>query len=173
MALSYAQNLEDYHLSLAFAGQKEGFYVDIGGGHPVADNVSFWFYERGWCGVVVEPQAELAEHLTVPVRLKGIRVERSRQFGDVYLALALRIIGERTRRVRSDDIDFHDSFSLSSSRRWWARLPGRVSVGDERGGAKMQRSAADDAVGRHARYLSSRESRRSASTLPPVCSIGQ
>jgi transposase len=30
-----------------------------------------------------------SEHLTVPVRLKGIRVERSRQFGDVYLALGL------------------------------------------------------------------------------------
>jgi transposase len=30
-----------------------------------------------------------SEHLTVPVRLKGIGVERSRQFGDVYLALAL------------------------------------------------------------------------------------
>ena len=29
------------------------------------------------------------EHVTVPVRLKGIRIERSRQFGDVYLALAL------------------------------------------------------------------------------------
>jgi transposase len=29
------------------------------------------------------------QHLTVPVRLKGVRVERSRQFGDVYLALAL------------------------------------------------------------------------------------
>jgi hypothetical protein len=27
--------------------------------------------------------------VTVPVRLKGIRVERPRQFGDVYLALAL------------------------------------------------------------------------------------
>ena len=27
--------------------------------------------------------------LTVPVRLKGIQIERSRQFGDVYLALAL------------------------------------------------------------------------------------
>src|ERR1051326_3625755 len=27
--------------------------------------------------------------VTVPVRLKGIRIERSRQFGDVYLALAL------------------------------------------------------------------------------------
>jgi transposase len=30
-----------------------------------------------------------SEHLTVPERLKGIRVERSRRFGDVYLALAL------------------------------------------------------------------------------------
>jgi transposase len=30
-----------------------------------------------------------SEHLTLPVRLKSIRIERSRQFGDVYLALAL------------------------------------------------------------------------------------
>ncbi|MBI3505665.1 MAG: IS1634 family transposase [Proteobacteria bacterium] len=30
-----------------------------------------------------------SDHLTVPVRLKGIRLERSRRFGDVYLALAL------------------------------------------------------------------------------------
>jgi len=30
-----------------------------------------------------------SEQLTVPVRLKGIRIERPRQFGDVYLALAL------------------------------------------------------------------------------------
>ena len=29
------------------------------------------------------------EHQTVPVRLKGVRIERSRQVGDVYLALAL------------------------------------------------------------------------------------
>ncbi len=60
MELSYTQNLEDYHLSLAFAGQKTGTYIDVGAGHPVADNVSFWFYERGWRGVVVEPQAGLA-----------------------------------------------------------------------------------------------------------------
>src|SRR5262245_8752002 len=59
MELSYTQNLEDYHLSLAFAGQASGSYIDIGAGHPVADNVSFWFYERGWRGVVVEPQADL------------------------------------------------------------------------------------------------------------------
>ena len=59
MELSYTQNLEDYHLSLAFAGQATGFYIDIGGGHPVADNVSLWFYERGWSGIVVEPLPEL------------------------------------------------------------------------------------------------------------------
>src|SRR5260370_40555840 len=30
-----------------------------------------------------------SEDLTASVRLKGVRIERSRQFGDVYLALAL------------------------------------------------------------------------------------
>ena len=60
MDLSYSQNLEDYHLSLAFAGQVTGRYIDVGAGHPVADNVSCWFYQRGWRGIVVEPQPELA-----------------------------------------------------------------------------------------------------------------
>ncbi|MCP8937157.1 FkbM family methyltransferase [Alsobacter sp. SYSU M60028] len=60
MLLSYAQNLEDYHLSLAFAGQSSGFYIDVGAGHPVADNVTQFFYERGWRGIVAEPQPELA-----------------------------------------------------------------------------------------------------------------
>lgn len=60
MALSYTQNLEDYQLSVAFEGQPQGFYIDVGGGHPVSDNVSLWFYERGWRGIIVEPQAQLA-----------------------------------------------------------------------------------------------------------------
>jgi FkbM family methyltransferase len=61
MQLSYAQNLEDYHLDLVFGDQPDGTYVDVGGGHPVADNVSFWFYLKGWRGLVVEPQGALAE----------------------------------------------------------------------------------------------------------------
>jgi FkbM family methyltransferase len=61
MHLSYAQNMEDYHLDLIFAGQDRGCYVDVGAGHPVADNVSFHFYLKGWRGLVVEPQAALAE----------------------------------------------------------------------------------------------------------------
>ena len=59
MRMSYAQNLEDYHLDLVFP-DGAGVYVDVGGGHPVADNVSFWFYLRGWRGLVVEPQQQLA-----------------------------------------------------------------------------------------------------------------
>ena len=61
MPQSDTPNLEDYHLSLAFAGQERGFYIDVGAGHPVADNVSLWFYERGWSGIVAEPIAELAD----------------------------------------------------------------------------------------------------------------
>ena len=60
MQLSYAQNLEDYHLELMFADVAHGTYVDVGGGHPVADNVTFWFYLKGWRGLIVEPQARLA-----------------------------------------------------------------------------------------------------------------
>src|SRR4051794_1891817 len=58
--LSYAQNMEDYHLDVAFGGARQGRYVDIGGGHPVAGSVSFWFYQRGWSGIVIEPQPDLA-----------------------------------------------------------------------------------------------------------------
>ena len=60
MHLSYAQNMEDYHLELIFAGEDDGTYVDVGAGHPVADNVSFHFYLKGWRGLVVEPQEALA-----------------------------------------------------------------------------------------------------------------
>jgi FkbM family methyltransferase len=66
MNLSYAQNLEDYHLAQVFAGRERGFYIDVGAGHPVADNVSFHFYLQGWRGIVVEPQERLCmlyEHL--------------------------------------------------------------------------------------------------------------
>ncbi len=57
--LSYAQNMEDVVLSKLFAGQATGFYIDVGGGHAIADNVTFHFYRQGWHGIVVEPQASL------------------------------------------------------------------------------------------------------------------
>ncbi len=66
-SLSYAQRFEDFHLWRALGDVTNGFYVDVGGGHPVFDNVSFAFYLSGWRGIVVEPNPSLAA-LTRAVR---------------------------------------------------------------------------------------------------------
>jgi FkbM family methyltransferase len=83
--LSYAQNMEDVLLARLFPERTDGFYMDVGGGHAVADNVTFHAYERGWRGVVVEPQASLAA-LYAYVRPRDIVVQ----------ALAGREVGELT-----------------------------------------------------------------------------
>ena len=72
--ISYAQRYEDMHLLRAFGGQPNGFYIDIGAGHPVYDNVSFAFYLRGWRGVTVEPNPWLAQ-LSEAVRPRDIRIQ--------------------------------------------------------------------------------------------------
>ncbi|HEY7230967.1 MAG TPA: FkbM family methyltransferase [Pseudolabrys sp.] len=73
MDLSYTQNMEDTHLWLAFGRRHHGTYIDIGAGHPIADNVSFFFYERGWQGVAVEPQQRLID-LYARVRPRDVAV---------------------------------------------------------------------------------------------------
>ena len=84
MQLSYAGNLEDYHLDLVFGDQPTGTYVDVGGGHPVADNVSFWFYLKGWRGLVVEPQQSLAAiHAGVRPRDHTVSCLAGREAGEV------------------------------------------------------------------------------------------
>jgi FkbM family methyltransferase len=113
MELSYSQNLEDYHLSLAFAGQATGTYIDIGAGHPVADNVSFWFYERGWRGIVVEPQSELAA-LYGRLRPRDIAVRGlvGRENGESDFHMVDRLHGLSTtredvaRKSRAFDVDY-------------------------------------------------------------------
>jgi FkbM family methyltransferase len=57
--LSYAQNGEDVVLRRAFFDRVVGFYVDIGACDPVDDNVTKHFYDQGWHGVNVEPDARL------------------------------------------------------------------------------------------------------------------
>jgi FkbM family methyltransferase len=100
MELSYSQNLEDYHLSLAFAGQTTGTYIDIGAGHPIADNVSFWFYERGWQGIVVEPQPELAAlYQRLRPRDIAFRGLIGRESGEIDFHVVDRLHGLSTTRV--------------------------------------------------------------------------
>lgn len=55
--ISYAQNREDVMLARIFAGQSRGFYVDIGANDPTNCSVTKYFYELGWHGINVEPNA--------------------------------------------------------------------------------------------------------------------
>jgi FkbM family methyltransferase len=71
--ISYAQRYEDLHLMRCFGAQAAGFYIDIGAGHPVYDNVSFAFYLRGWRGITVEPNPWLAQ-LSDAVRPRDTRI---------------------------------------------------------------------------------------------------
>ncbi|MFM7070896.1 MAG: FkbM family methyltransferase [Planctomycetota bacterium] len=57
LKISYAQNHEDILLD-RFFGSHVGAYLDIGGNHPINDSNTYFFYERGWRGCVVEPQLE-------------------------------------------------------------------------------------------------------------------
>jgi FkbM family methyltransferase len=72
--ISYAQRFEDLYLMRCFAGRDDGFYIDIGSGHPVYDNMSFAFYLKGWNGVTVEPNPWLAR-LTRAVRPRDRHLE--------------------------------------------------------------------------------------------------
>ena len=58
--VSYAQRFEDLYLLRCFGERRDGFYIDIGSGHPVYDNMSFAFYLQGWRGITVEPNPWLA-----------------------------------------------------------------------------------------------------------------
>jgi FkbM family methyltransferase len=72
--LSYAQHFEDVYLMRCFRERRDGFYIDVGAGHPVIDNVSFAFYLQGWRGITVEPNPALAR-LTRSIRPRDLAVE--------------------------------------------------------------------------------------------------
>ena len=59
--VSYSQRFEDLYLGCCFPDQRSGFYIDIGAGHPVYDNVSFASYLTGWRGIAVEPNPWLSQ----------------------------------------------------------------------------------------------------------------
>lgn len=73
-AISYAQHYEDMHLLRCFGAQPDGFYVDIGAGHPVYDNVSYAFYLKGWRGITAEPNPWLTQ-LSAALRPRDQRIQ--------------------------------------------------------------------------------------------------
>jgi FkbM family methyltransferase len=54
----HGQYYEDYILSSVLDGMASGTYIDVGANHPIEDNVTALFYERGWHGITIEPNPE-------------------------------------------------------------------------------------------------------------------
>lgn len=61
-AVSMSQFAEDLILAQLFAGQDDGFYVDVGAYHPALLSNTHNLYRRGWHGINLEP---VPEHLAL------------------------------------------------------------------------------------------------------------
>jgi FkbM family methyltransferase len=59
----YSQNREDLILAGILRDVPVGFYVDVGANHPVFDSVTKIFYDKGWSGINIEPDARLNAEL--------------------------------------------------------------------------------------------------------------
>lgn len=57
---SFAQNFEDVILWRALQHVQNGFYVDCGAFDPTNHSVTKAFYDRGWCGINIEPVPHLS-----------------------------------------------------------------------------------------------------------------
>lgn len=55
----YSQGGEDYLISQILT-EKTGFYVDVGAHDPIALSNTYLFYEKGWTGLCLEPDPQLA-----------------------------------------------------------------------------------------------------------------
>ena len=61
--VSFAQNFEDVLLWRALGDVPGGFYIDVGAWLPDRDSVTRAFYDRGWSGINLEPEAGAARRL--------------------------------------------------------------------------------------------------------------
>ena len=51
----HGEYYEDYVLASVLDGVASGTYIDVGANHPIENNVTDLFYERGWHGITIEP----------------------------------------------------------------------------------------------------------------------
>jgi FkbM family methyltransferase len=61
--LMYSQEYEDWILHNAFFDIERGFYIDVGANDPWHLSVTKIFYDRGWCGINIEPLCDKYEEL--------------------------------------------------------------------------------------------------------------
>jgi len=73
----YSQTGEDAILAHLLLGNDSGFYVDVGAFHPILYSNTYYFYQRGWSGINIEP---------TPGRIDLFKRKRPR---DINLAFAV------------------------------------------------------------------------------------
>ena len=61
--ISYSQNFEDVVLWRALGQVANGFYIDVGAWSPNLHSITRAFYQHGWCGINIEPNAEYHQQL--------------------------------------------------------------------------------------------------------------
>ena len=52
--ISYSFNAVDLIIDYIFKDKINGFYVDIGAQHPIANNNTYLFFKRGWSGINID-----------------------------------------------------------------------------------------------------------------------
>jgi FkbM family methyltransferase len=112
----FGQFYEDYVLSYVF-DQKDGTYLDVGANHPVQNNVTNHFYNRGWHGMNIEPH---------PVVFAALNQARTR---DVNLNVGVADV--------SGTLTFYD-FGWNGL----STFDREIALGYQRGGAKPPREIA-------------------------------
>src|SRR5437660_1012917 len=60
---SYSQYGEDLILWDYFKGRPDGLFVEIGANHPTALNNTWFFEQRGWRGILIEPLPDRCREL--------------------------------------------------------------------------------------------------------------
>lgn len=63
MRAVFPQGAETELKDAFFAGVQQGYFVEVGANHPIHGSQTFDLEQRGWTGVLVEPQPALAEDL--------------------------------------------------------------------------------------------------------------
>lgn len=62
--LTYSQEYEDLILYSVFKEIEKGFYVDVGANDPWHISVTKILYEKGWCGINIDPIPSMYEELS-------------------------------------------------------------------------------------------------------------
>ncbi len=52
--ISYSFNAVDLIINYMFKNMKEGFYIDIGAQHPIANNNTYLLFKSGWSGINID-----------------------------------------------------------------------------------------------------------------------